>query len=171
MHTIPDRLARLGKELLGHGDAALVWGRPDEPFVIKVGYDGADGWPAWAAWCMKHLGPHLPVIHACHVLEHDGERQGFVGVIERLWPTDVPTGWLATDRGLKRDPLRLAAMIADAHPSVAAMLHDAAAAFPAGLWDMAPSNWMVRDSGEIVLTDPLERADVTQPLITWAADG
>jgi hypothetical protein len=158
MPTIPDRLARLGKELLGHGDAALVWGRPDEPFVIKVGYDGADGWPAWAAWCMARPGPHVPVVHACHVFDHGGCRQGFVGVIERLWTTTVPAAWLAADRTLKRDPLRLAGLIADAHPGVADLLHTAAAAFPGALFDMAPANWMTRRCGTLVLTDPLERA-------------
>lgn len=157
-HDIPARLARLGLELLGHGDAALVWGDPAEPFVVKAGWDGADGWPAWAAWCMAHPGLHLPVVHACHVIAHDGRRVGFVGVVERLWPSPVPAGWLTGDRHLKRDPLRLADLIAPERPSVAAMLRAAAAAFPGALFDMAPTNWMRRAGGMLVLTDPLSWA-------------
>ena len=41
---------------------------------------------------------------------------------------------------------------------MATMLRAAGRAFPNGCWDMTPSNWMERDCGTLVLTDPLARA-------------
>ena len=154
------RLARIGKRLLGCGDAALVLGSAMDPWVVKVGFDGADGWPAWARWCQAHPSPHVPCIYALHVLEHEGRPETFVAIVERLRKSTFGEGWLRHDRKLKRDPLRLAGTIAGDHPPIAAMLLRAASAFPGASWDMAPSNWMERQDGTVVLNDPLSRADV-----------
>lgn len=157
MRTIPERFARAGKELLGCGDAALVWARTSDDWVIKVGYDGADAWPEWVVWCRVNPGPHVPLVHACQLFEHAGRREAFVAAVERLQPTLVAARWLKDDRDLKRDPMRLAGHVEAEHPTVAALLRSAAAAFPAARWDMAPSNWMERASGDLVLMDPISR--------------
>ncbi|MCW6508198.1 hypothetical protein [Lichenifustis flavocetrariae] len=133
--------------------------RPDDPWAVKVGFDGEDGWPAWAAWCSAHPGLHVPVVHSCQLFAHAGHYEGFVAIVERLWPTDLARPWLADGHGLKREPLRLADLVSANHPGVAAMLRAAAEAFPTGRWDMAPSNWMRRADGVPVLMDPLTRAD------------
>ncbi len=158
MEVLSERLGRIGKELLGSGDAALVWSWPDAAWAIKLGFDGDDGWPAWADWCQSNPGPHVPVVQRVVRFDHAGRTEGFFGVIERLRPTDVARTWLAADRTLKRRPLCLAAQIEGNHPTVAQLLRDAADAFPGARWDLAPANWMARSDGELVLTDPLSRA-------------
>lgn len=150
------RLDRARRELLGYGDAAMALGAGPR-WVLKVGYDGRDGWPAWARWCRQCASPHVPRIGALVELEHAGETIAFLALVERLQPTRVAAGWIGADRLLKRDPLRLAALIDHDHPSVAALLRAAARAFPNARWDAAPSNWMARPDGTLVLNDPLSR--------------
>ncbi len=84
-----------------------------------------------------------------------GRAVGFVGLVERLRPTMVATRWLKADRWLKREPMQLARLVEAEHPGIAAMLRRAAAAFPDARWDAGPSNWMEREDGTLILTDPL----------------
>ncbi len=160
---LEQRIAQAGREVLGFGDAGLVLGAGPR-LVVKFGYDGADGWPAWARWCQDQRSPHVPVVHAVHVVEHEGRPVAFVGIMERLQPTLFAARWLKADRSLKYDPFRFADLVEATHPSVAAMLRAAAAAFPNARWDATPSNWREREDGTVVLNDPISRADVREVL-------
>ncbi len=153
-----DRLLTLhGLVPLGAGDAAFVFLNPASPLtVVKVGLDMNDGWPAWAAWCRDHPSPHVPRIEAFTWLSDGaGQRRLYASVVERLWPFPEAREWLAPDRLLKRDPSSLSSLIRPRHPGVAAMLLEAESAFPGVRWDMAPSNWLRREDGTVVLMDPL----------------
>ena len=156
MDDLERRLAAAGRPLLGCGDAALVVGCGPR-WALKLGFDGDDAWPAWARWCRANPSPHVPVIAALQVLEHEGRQVAFLAIVERLHPTLVAARWLKGDRMMKRDPLRIAAIAEPTHPGVAALLRAASVAFPNARWDAAPSNWMERDDGTLVLTDPLTR--------------
>lgn len=157
--SLEQLFAQHSLDLLGFADTAFVFARPERPDqVVKVGIDVEDGWPAWAAWSRTCRSPHVPVIHSCTWV-HDGagRPQLFVGLMERLHRSTVLRALIKADWSLKRDPPRLADAIEAEHPTVAAMVREAGRAFPTARWDMTPSNWMERASGELVLTDPISR--------------
>ena len=152
-------LARHGLELLGVAHTAFAFSPPDAPHLaVKVGLDPDDGWPAWAVWARQNPSPHLPRVASLDWIVTGGRRRLFVAAVERLYPSLVGRRWIKACPGGKRDPLALAAHVAPSHPSVAALLRAAAAAFPAGRWDMGGPNWLERQDGTLVLNDPLSRA-------------
>ena len=152
-------LARHGLDLLGVAHTAMVFCPPDDPqLAVKVGFDADDGWPAWAAWCQANPGPHVPLIASCEWIVVGGRRRMFVAAVERLYPTIIGSRWIKACPAGKRDPLVLAAHVEAEHPGVARLLRAARDAFPSGRWDLGSGNWLERETGEIVMTDPLSRA-------------
>ena len=157
MPDLAEILAGRGSALLGAGGFSVVVADPECPrTAIKIGPSLSDAWPAWAAFALDNPGPHVPVVHSLRwIWSRSGAPLFYVAEVERLQPTDAARAWLADCPEGRRMPCALAAYLDDTHPGIAALLRAARRAFPAGTFDMGPDNWMERDDGTLVLTDPL----------------
>lgn len=141
-----DRLERRGYVKLGNGSYSLVWAKPGESKVIKVGVS-YDSWPLYIEWAMSkgYVGNKAPQIFSFKMYENY-----FVAVMERLYQNKSEQERFTNkiSYAVGGDNIKGVA------PDWVKFFNEFTEQFKGG-FDMHEKNWMHRSNGELVLTDPL----------------
>lgn len=132
--------------------------------VVKHGGDLRDGWLLWAAYCMSRPRPskHLPRILALHV---DLDREKFFALIEKLEENNRPTRLRG---GSVYQITTKPTSPGERPPNTAVAALRGACKWIAGFYnnddfaslDCHIHNWMRREDGTVVLTDPFSSSEV-----------
>lgn len=165
-----------GFKYLGSGCYATAWEHPDLPDrVIKVGRSTHDGWLGYAKWCVANQGkPMVPKIYELRRIEGVAH-VAYIAVIEKLQPLTMGHSvanyqqrramnayWDEQVEGLERfinnDLAERYVPDSRALEAAGRMLH---AAFGPGGTDLHRGNVMMRDNGQLVITDPYIQSDGT----------
>src|SRR6266446_2469563 len=149
-----NRLEKRGYEMLGIGMYSRVWGKPGSSKVIKVGTTN-DSWLTYIVWAMSkgYVGNHAPRVDSFKV---NGQEGYFVAVMERL--RRLNTGNCKLMNKLTPDTNS----ITDTVPEWKTFSKEFTARFGRHN-DLHDGNWLQRENGELVLTDPLSTQGQTTP--------
>lgn len=169
------KLKKHGFRCIGSGAYSAVFAKGDSKRVIKVCRRAdTDAYPMFAEWAHKHPSPYLPVIHSFQRHERKGGEGFYVVVLDRYKRTVDSTshrdGWQDATRIIwdyaraeDEKPTALRTCIRQgvwtALPGMKEMIDSFKAEFE-GLahFDMHDGNWMVTETGQLVMIDPLSGA-------------
>lgn len=169
------KLKKHGFRCIGSGAYSAVFAKGDSKRVIKVCRRAdTDAYPMFAEWAHKHPSPYLPVIHSFQRHERKGGEGFYVVVLDRYKRTVDSTshrdGWQDATRIIwdyaraeDEKPTALRTCIRQgvwtALPGMKEMIDAFKDEFEGiAHFDMHDGNWMVTETGQLVMIDPLSGA-------------